>query len=65
LAIEGDIAGVTANLGVAFNSTFIALMISMVVMFFSHQLQLMQERQVLDTQRYCDDKLLRHLSVES
>lgn len=65
LAIEGDIAGVTANLGVAFNSTFIALMISIVVMFFSHQLQLMQERQVLDTQRYCDDKLVRHLSVDS
>jgi biopolymer transport protein ExbB/TolQ len=65
LAIEGDIAGVTANLGVAFNSTFVALMISIVVMFFSHQLQLMQERQVLDTQRYCDDKLLRHLSVET
>lgn len=60
-AIEGDIVGVTVSLGVAFNSTFAALLISMVVMFCIHQLQLLQERQVLDTQRYCDDKLLRFL----
>lgn len=62
-AVEGDIAGVTVSLGVAFNSTFIALVISIVIMFFTHQLQLMQERLVLDTQRYCDQNLLRHLKV--
>ncbi len=62
-AVEGDIAGVTVSLGVAFNSTFVALVISIVIMFFSHQLQLMQERLVLDTQKYCDDHLLRHLRV--
>ncbi|MBR9910986.1 MAG: MotA/TolQ/ExbB proton channel family protein [Gammaproteobacteria bacterium] len=60
-AVEGDIAGVTVSLGVAFNSTFIALVISIVVMFLSHQLQLLQERQVLDSHSYCEDKLLRHL----
>ena len=32
--MQGNIAGVTSSLGVAFNSTFIALLISMVVMFF-------------------------------
>jgi biopolymer transport protein ExbB/TolQ len=32
-AVEGDIAGVTENLGTAFNSTLIALLISIVVMF--------------------------------
>lgn len=62
-AVEGDIAGVTVSLGVAFNSTFIALIISIIVMFFSYQLQLLQERQVLDTQSYCDDKLIRHLNT--
>lgn len=62
-AVEGDIAGVTVSLGVAFNSTFIALVISIVVMFFSHQLQLMQERLVLDTENYCDRNLLRFLTV--
>ena len=62
-AVEGDIAGVTVSLGVAFNSTFIALVISIVIMFFTHQLQLMQERLVLDTQNYCDNRLLRFLKV--
>ncbi len=63
-AVEGDIAGVTVSLGVAFNSTFVALVISIAVMFFSHQLQLLQERQVLDSQGYCNDKLLRFLRSE-
>jgi biopolymer transport protein ExbB/TolQ len=63
-AMEGNIAGVTASLGVAFNSTFIALLISMVVMFFVHQLQLIQERLVLDTHSYCESRLLRFLKAE-
>jgi len=48
-AVAGDITGVTQSLGVAFNSTFIALVISLVLMFFIYQLQLVQERLVLDT----------------
>jgi len=62
-AVEGDIVGVTASLGVAFNSTFIALVISILIMFMMHQLQLLQERLVLDTQNYCDINLIRHLQV--
>jgi biopolymer transport protein ExbB/TolQ len=62
-AVQGDIAGVTASLGVAFNSTFIALVISIFIMFLMHQLQLLQERLVLDTQNYCDLHLLRHMQV--
>jgi len=60
-AVEGDITGVTASLGVAFNSTFIALVISIVLMFFIHQLQLMQERLVLDSERYVDHWMVRRL----
>lgn len=60
-AVEGDITGVTASLGVAFNSTFIALVISIVLMFFVYQLQLMQERLVLDSERYVDNWLVRRL----
>jgi biopolymer transport protein ExbB/TolQ len=60
-AVEGDITGVTTGLGVAFNSTFIALVISIVLMFFVHQLQLMQERLVLDSERYVDHELVRRL----
>ena len=62
-AVEGDIAGVTASLGVAFNSTFVALVISIIIMFLMHQLQLIQERLVLDTQQYCDQNLIRHMQV--
>jgi len=43
------------------NSTFIALLISIVIMFLMHQITLMQERMVLETQDYCDDNLIRHL----
>ena len=62
-AVEGDITGVTASLGVAFNSTFIALMLSIVLMFLLHQLQLVQERLVLDAEHYCDTHLVSHLQV--
>jgi len=62
-AVEGDIAGVTQSLGVAFNSTFTALVISIVIMFLMHNLQLIQERLVLDVQTYADQRLLRHLKV--
>ncbi len=62
-AIEGDIAGVTVSLGVAFNSTFVALVISILLMFLLHQLQLLQERVVIDTQSYADQRLIRHMQV--
>ncbi|HXV11385.1 MAG TPA: MotA/TolQ/ExbB proton channel family protein [Burkholderiales bacterium] len=60
-AVQGDITGVTQNLGTAFNSTLIALLLSIVLMFLVHQLQLAQERLVLDTESYVNDRLIRHL----
>ncbi len=63
-AVQGDIAGVTQSLGVAFNSTFIALLISIFLMFLVHQLQLMQERLVYDSEAYCDDKVIRHMKAD-
>lgn len=62
-AVAGDISGVTASLGVAFNSTFVALVISIIVMFLMYQLQLLQERLVLDSQNYCDTNLMSYLQV--
>ncbi|KPK61608.1 MAG: hypothetical protein AMJ59_00945 [Gammaproteobacteria bacterium SG8_31] len=62
-AVEGDIAGVTQSLGVAFNSTFIALLLSIVLMFLVHQIQLLQERLVLESKTYCDRRLIRHMKV--
>ncbi len=62
-AVEGDITGVTQSLGVAFNSTLIALLISIVLMLVVHQLQSTQDRLVLDAETYCDSHLIRHLRV--
>ena len=63
-AIEGDIFEVTRSLGVAFNSTLIALLISIVLMFILHQLQQLQERYVLDAEAYCEEKLTSHLHTQ-
>ena len=60
-AVEGDISGVTASLGLAFNSTFVALVLSIVLMFLLYQLQLVQERLVLDAHTACDRRLIQNL----
>lgn len=62
-ALEGEIGPVTESLGTAFNSTLIALCLSILLMFVVHQLQLQQERYVLDVQDYAEQKLIRHLHV--
>lgn len=62
-AVSGDISGVTDSLGVAFNSTLVALLASIVLMFLIHQLQSSQEQLVLDTRKYCDDWFVRRLKV--
>ena len=63
-AVAGDITGVTQSLGVAFNSTLVALLISIVLVFVVHQLQLTQERLVLNTEKYCEGHLIQHLQVQ-
>jgi biopolymer transport protein ExbB/TolQ len=62
-AVEGDVSGVVAGLGVAFNSTLVALALSIVVMFMLHQIQLRQERLVLDIEEYIDQRVVRHMIV--
>lgn len=62
-AVQGDITGVTENLGVAFNSTLIALLISIVLMFVIHQIQLMQERLVINAERYCEGMFISRLKL--
>ncbi|MFQ3333616.1 MAG: biopolymer transport protein ExbB/TolQ [Woeseiaceae bacterium] len=64
IAVQGDISGVTQSLGVAFNSTFIALLISIFLMFLVHQLQLLQERLVFDSENYANDRLIRHMKID-
>lgn len=64
IAVRGDISGVTQSLGIAFNSTFVALLISIFLMFLVHQLQLLQERLVFDSEHYLDEKLVRHMKSD-
>ncbi len=61
-ALAGDITGMTDSLGVAFNSTFVALMISIFLMFLLHQLQRLQDDSVADTQAYCEKFLLARIN---
>jgi len=51
----------TGGLGVSFNSTFTALTLSILVMYVIHELQLAQERLVLDTQEYAEEHLISNL----
>lgn len=60
-ALEGDLAGVTESLGTAFNSTLVALLLSIVLMFLLHQLQQMQERVVLDAHSKVNQRLIQNL----
>jgi biopolymer transport protein ExbB/TolQ len=62
-AVTGDITGVTSGLGIAFNATFVALMLTLILMFFLHQLQQAQEQFVHDTDHWIDQHLIRHMQV--
>lgn len=62
-ALEGDMSGVTESLGTAFNSTLVALLLSMVLMFLLFTLQQLQERLVLDAQTRVNEHLIQNLVV--
>lgn len=64
-AVTGDISGVTEGLGVAFNSTLIALLLSILLMLLLQQLQQMQERHVLDTETWLDQRVIRNLQARA
>ena len=61
-ALAGDIAGMTASLGTAFNSTLVALLASLVLMLLLHVLQRAQDRRLVDIQAYCEEFLLKRIS---
>lgn len=62
-AIQGDLTGVTNALGLAFNSTLIALILSIVIMFMMHLLQSKQEGLIQDLQDYCRARIVDHMKV--
>jgi biopolymer transport protein ExbB/TolQ len=62
-AIKGDLSGVISALGLAFNSTLVALILSMVLMYMLHMLQSRQEALILELQNYCREKLVHIMRV--
>jgi len=61
LAVKGDTTAVTSGLGISFNSTLVALTLSILLMYILHELQLAQERLVLDSENYVDEELVSRL----
>jgi len=57
-AIRGDISGVTASLGLAFNSTLVALMLSIALMFFLHMLQSKQEKLIIEFKDFANKRVI-------
>ena len=62
-ALEGDLSGVTNSLGLAFNSTLIALVLSIILMFVMHLLQARQEHLIQDLQEYCRTRIIDAMKV--
>jgi len=62
-AMQGDLSGVTQSLGTAFNSTLMALLLSLLLMFLLHHLQAEQERLVRDSESWLDERLVQNLRV--
>ena len=61
-ALAGDISEMTASLGIAFNSTFVALVLSIFLMLLLHSLQKAQDQRLVDIQSYCEEFLLKRIS---
>jgi biopolymer transport protein ExbB/TolQ len=60
-AVAGDISGMVDKLGVAFNSTLVALVISIILMYLLHVLNNRQDQMVINTQKNCEKHLLTQL----
>lgn len=58
MAIQGDISGVTSSLGLAFNSTFIALLLSIGLMLLVHLLQSRQETLIIDIEDWVTKRVI-------
>jgi hypothetical protein len=59
--LETFLNATTRNLGILFDTTFVALLLSLVLMFFLHSVQRDEEKLVLDAQEYCLENLITRL----
>ncbi|MFC3122912.1 MotA/TolQ/ExbB proton channel family protein [Agaribacter flavus] len=60
-AVAGDISGMVDKLGVAFNSTLVSLIISIILMYILYVLNNRQDEMVINTRKNCEKHLLTHL----
>lgn len=63
-ALNGDLAAVTELLGVAFNSTFVALILSIFLTGGLYLLQKQQDEMILSIADYCDRYLVKRLTLD-
>ena len=61
LAVDGNIGPMTSSLGVAFNSTFVALLISVFIMFAISLLQRSQDEQLVEIQQYVETYIIKRI----
>ena len=61
-ALAGDISSMSQSLGVAFNSTFVALLISLILMLLLHLLQKIEDNLLINIQSYSEKFLLNRIS---
>lgn len=61
-AVAGNIAPMTESLGVAFNSTFVALIISIILTFVLSGLQRQQDNRLVQIQSYVEETLIKKIA---
>lgn len=64
-AIKASLTSVTAGLATAFNTTLIALVMSIVIMFPANSLQKSEEDLLTSIDQYCNDHLMPRLKEDS
>jgi len=61
-AVEGDIGPMTSSLGLAFNSTFVALIVSIILMMMLTYLQNAQDNQLMSIKKYTEKYLIKRIN---
>ncbi|MBM4041015.1 MAG: hypothetical protein FJ290_21150 [Planctomycetes bacterium] len=60
--LKDSLSGVTSGLAVAFDTTFLALVMSMLIMFPMSSMRKAEEDMLISVAEYCNENLLRRLS---
>ena len=64
VAVQAWFGGMTTKLGLAFNTTFLALILAAILVFLQHIAQGREEEALNSTGQYCLDNLINRLYEE-